>query len=109
MADAAVSASRSEGLPFNIMEAMYAGLPLAASAVKGHVDLIRDGETGLLFPYGDAAACAAAIRRLREDSQLRQDLAGRAREKVLEYRLNRVFPLVVEQYGALLPERAAVG
>lgn len=109
MADAAVSASRSEGLPFNIMEAMYAGLPLAVSAVKGHVDLIRDGETGLLFPYGDAADCAAAIRRLREDPQLRQALAGRAREKVLEYRLDRVFPLVVEQYGALLPERTAAG
>lgn len=109
MADAAVSASRIEGLPFNIMEAMYTALPVVASAVKGHVDLIRDGETGLLFPYGDAAACAAAIRRLWEDPQLRQELTRRAREEILNYRLDRVFPLVVEQYGALLPERTAVG
>lgn len=107
MADAAVSSSRSEGLPFNIMEAMYAELPLAASAVKGHVDLIRDGETGLLFPCGDASACAAAIRRLWEDPRLRQSLARQAREEVLDYRLDRVFPLVVEQYGALMPARTA--
>lgn len=108
MADAAVSSSRSEGLPFNIMEAMYASLPVAASAVKGHVDLVREGETGLLFPYGDADACAAAIRRLWEDPRLRQELARRAREDVMDYDLSRVFPIVVEQYGALLPERTGV-
>lgn len=107
MADAAVSSSRSEGLPFNVMEAMYVGLPVAASAVKGHVDLIREDETGLLFPYGDISACAAAIRRLREDPLLRQELARRARENVMDYRLDRVFPLVVEQYSALMPERTA--
>ena len=56
MADAVISSSRIEGLPFNIMEAMYAGRPIVASAVKGHVDLIADGVTGLLYPYGDADA-----------------------------------------------------
>ena len=38
-----------------------------------------------------------------------EELTRRAREEILNYRLDRVFPLVVEQYGALLPERTAVG
>ena len=99
MADAAVSASRSEGLPFNIMEAMYAGLPVIASAVKGHEDLILDGETGLLYPYGDPDACARAVLRLLDTPALGEKLAAQAREKVLPYQLERVLPMVMEQYG----------
>ena len=104
MADAAVSASRSEGLPFNVMEAMYCGLPVAASRVKGHTDLIREGETGLLYPYGDAAACAGAVRRLMESPSLRRDLGRGARENVGQYGLGRVLPEIMRQYGGLVPE-----
>ena len=68
LADAAVTASRSEGLPFNVMEAMYAGLPVIASRVKGHTDLLTEGLTGLLYPWDDAEAFAGAVRRLLEDS-----------------------------------------
>ncbi len=64
MADAAVSSSRSEGLPFNVLEAMYMGLPAAASKIKGHTDLIRDGENGLLFEYGNIEQCAEKMRQL---------------------------------------------
>ena len=109
VADAAVTASRSEGLPFNVMEAMYAGLPVVASAVKGHVDLIRHGETGLLYPYGNAAACAEQVRSLLDSAPLRRQLAQRARESVAQFSLENVFPLVIRAYQGLLPERATVG
>ena len=101
MADAVVSSSRSEGLPFNLMEAMYAARPVAASAVKGHTDLIRDGENGLLFPFSDADACAAAIARLERDPALCAALGAAAHRDALQYRLERVFPLVWEQYLSL--------
>lgn len=100
-ADAAVPSSRSEGLPFNVMEAMYCGLPVVASAVKGHTDLIRDGETGLLYPYADADACAGQITRLMGSPRLRSDLGARAREEVLRYGLDAVFPSVTEAYESL--------
>lgn len=100
-ADAAITSSRSEGLPFNVMEAMCCGLPVVASAVKGHTDLIEDGETGLLYPYGDAVACAARIRRLMEDGALREQIAKRANEQVAQYALERVMPVVMEEYRSV--------
>ena len=102
MADAAVTASRSEGLPFNVMEAMYCGLPVIASSVKGHTDLIRNGENGLLFPWGDPTACAAQIRLLLDDPHRARQLAARAREDCLPYGLDTVLPKVMEAYGSIL-------
>ena len=95
MADAAVTASRSEGLPFNVMEAMHLALPVVASDVKGNNDLIRDGETGLLYPYGDEAACAAAVSRLMASPDLRRQLGERAAAEAERYALDRVLPEVL--------------
>ncbi|WP_411678505.1 glycosyltransferase family 4 protein [Caproicibacter sp.] len=47
--DTCVSTSLCEGLPFNIMEAMACGLPVIASDIKGHHDLLCDGKSGLLY------------------------------------------------------------
>lgn len=105
MADAAVSASRSEGLPFNIMEAMHAGLPIIASDVKGHRDLIVHEETGLLYPYGDSDACAKQVLRLAESVKLRQNLASNAQTAVEKYDIARVLPKVWAEYEAAVPRR----
>ncbi len=102
-ADAALSASRSEGLPFNIMEGMYCRLPIVASAVKGHTDLIRHGETGLLYPYGDWEACAAQMEALLRSPELAARLGTQAHEAALPYGLDRVLPQVMDQYRLLLP------
>ena len=104
LADAAVSASRSEGLPFNIMESMYAGLPVVASMAKGHTDLIADGETGLLYPYGDSDACALQIMRLLNSPALGQKLAVQARTYVAQYSLDQVLPSVSSWYESALPQ-----
>lgn len=108
-ADAVVSASRSEGLPFHIMEAMYMGLPVVVSDVKGHTDLVRDGVTGLLYPYGDSAACAGQIMRLIESPELRKQLGEYARQEAKQYDLDRVRPVTTEVYESVLNSAAAVG
>ena len=104
MADAAVTASRSEGLPFNVMEAMYCGLPVAASAVKGHTDLIEDGVSGLLYPYGDAEKCAECVRRVMEDEALRERMKAEAGAAVRAYELYRVLPTVLAGYETVAGE-----
>lgn len=108
-ADMAVPASRSEGMPFHVMESMYMGLPVVASAVKGHTDLVEDGVTGLLYPYGDSEACAAQIHRLLASPALCRALAGAAEERIRSYSLAAVFPQVMGQYLSMLPEEARAG
>ncbi len=65
--DLSISASRSEGLPFNVLESLACGLPVVASRVKGHTDLIHPGENGELYEFGDVDSCVAAILRARKD------------------------------------------
>lgn len=100
--DAAVSSSRSEGLPFNIMEAMHCSLPVVASAVKGHTDLICDGQSGLLYPYGDGAAFAGCIRRIMEDKAFAAGLGTAAKCASDKYALDHVLPKVMENYDLVL-------
>jgi len=101
LADAAVTASRSEGLPFNVMEAMHCGLPVVASKVKGHVDLIDDGVTGLLYDYGESKQCAENICRLIDEPALRDTMGANARQSVLRFDLSCVLPTVLAASGTV--------
>lgn len=98
LSDALVTPSRIEGLPFIVMEAMGAGLPIIASAIKGHKDLIVDNESGLLVPHDDIDALAGAIRRLRSSDTLRRSMAEQAYSTVSSYALEEVFPQVMRHY-----------
>lgn len=59
--DLAVSSSRQEGLPVNIMEAIYCGLPIVATACRGNRDLIENGKNGFIVPVNDKKAMAEKI------------------------------------------------
>lgn len=104
-ADCAVSASRSEGLPFHIMEAMYLGLPVVASAVKGHVDLVRPGETGFLYPFNEEDAFSHQIQTLLQTPALAGQLGRTGAREAVQYSLSTVLPQVMAHYHALLPEK----
>lgn len=95
-ADAAVSCSRSEGLPFNVMEAMLCGLPVIASRVKGHVDLIDDSVNGLLFSTEEELI--QCVNRLISEPAFARELRMRAKETAAAYTLPEVLPQVMEEY-----------
>jgi glycosyltransferase involved in cell wall biosynthesis len=64
---------------------MAHGRPVVAGAVGGLLDLVVDGQTGLLVPPRDPVALRAALERLLADSALRHRLgvAGRDRARRL--------------------------
>ena len=62
--DIAVSCSKREGLPLNIVEAMLSGTPVVATMNRGHRELIKDGENGCLVPIDDSANMSECICRL---------------------------------------------
>ena len=70
----------NENFPYSAMEMLAVGKPVIASAIGGIPELVRDGETGLLFPPGDAAALAKRMRLLAGDAAeaARLGAAGKA-------------------------------
>ncbi len=103
MCDAAVSTSRSEGLPFNIMEAMAAGLPVAATRVKGHADLIVPGRTGLLFAPDSPQDAAQAMTLLCRSPNLCAKLAASASLSLAPYALSAAQPRILSVYRDVFP------
>jgi glycosyltransferase involved in cell wall biosynthesis len=85
-ASAAVVAcpSRREGFGVACAEAMAHGRPVVASAVGGLLDLVIDGETGVLVPPRDVAALRAGLERLLADEGLRARLGGEGRRRARE-------------------------
>jgi glycogen(starch) synthase len=77
--------SHREGFGVACAEAMAHARPVVASAVGGLLDLVVDGETGLLVPPRDVAALRAALERLLGDPELRRRLGEAGRERVLEH------------------------
>ncbi len=65
-------ASHWEGTPVAAIEAMAAGLPVAATAVGGLPELVEDGVCGLLAPPGDPAALAGALAALARHPRRRE-------------------------------------
>jgi glycosyltransferase involved in cell wall biosynthesis len=76
--------SRREGFGVVCAEAMAHGRPVVASAVGGLLDLVEDGQTGLLVPPGDAGSLRAALERLLADRELRGRLGTAARRRAEE-------------------------
>jgi L-malate glycosyltransferase len=74
--DVFVLPSRSEALSNSLMEAMACGCCAVASNVGGNPELIRHGETGLLFEAGDVSGLAAVLELLIGNRSLRHRLAG---------------------------------
>ena len=77
---ALLQTSYKEGWGLTVVEAAQLDTPTIASDVPGLRDSVQDGTTGILFPAGDAAACAAAMESVYSNEGLRSSLATAAKE-----------------------------
>jgi glycosyltransferase involved in cell wall biosynthesis len=74
--------SESEGLPMVVLEAMASGLPVVGFDVRGTRDVIVDGETGYLVPFGDIEMVVQKTVALLNNEFLYQKMSRNAREHV---------------------------
>jgi glycosyltransferase involved in cell wall biosynthesis len=96
-------ASRSEAMGRVLIEAAAAGKPRVAARVDGTYTMVEDGKDGILFEKGNAAALAAALRRLMADPQLRRQLGQAARARALrDFSAGRYADCVTDLVGAVL-------
>lgn len=80
--DGFVLASLWEGLPYVILEAQAAGLPVVSTRTLGADAVIDDGVHGRLVPVGDSSRLAAAMLSLLNDPASARGLAGAGHRRV---------------------------
>jgi len=73
--------SRTEGLPYSLLEAISSGLPCIVSRVGGMPEVITNGVEGLLVPPESSTDLARAITKLLSDAELRLAMGKRARAR----------------------------
>ena len=97
---AAVCVQPSHAEPFGlaVIEAGACGAPLVASAVGGHAEILRHGETGLLFRAGDIDACTRALRDVLGDPAWAH---ARAETFLAEVRRDYTWAACAAKYSAL--------
>jgi glycosyltransferase involved in cell wall biosynthesis len=93
-----VLSSSQEGFSLATIEAMLAGIPVVATRSGGPEEILRDGETGVLVPSGDAEALAGALGALLTDRALAGRLATAAEaDAAVQYGLDTM----LDRYEAL--------
>jgi L-malate glycosyltransferase len=100
-----------EGFGRVAIEAMALGVPVAAAAVGGPLDIVRPGVDGLLLPPRDPAAWAGELAPLLGDRARLVELGARGRERAREFSLQSQSEAVLELYRELVggvPARTSV-
>ena len=90
ISDLSVATSKREGLPVNIMEAMYVGLPIVATDCRGQRDLVKNGENGYIIPLNDIEMFSDRIEMIYGNKMLRNKLKKVSKKEVSSYMLKDI-------------------
>ena len=90
ISDLSISSARQEGLPVNIMEAMYVGLPIVASNCRGNRDLVLDGKNGYLVELEDSNRFSNCVKYLYSNKELSNKFSNESKKLIKQYILNNI-------------------
>ncbi len=101
LSDLAVSTSRQEGLPVNIMEAMATGLPIVVTNSRGNRDLITDHYNGIVVGIDDDVACASAIEKIYMSNNMKTYFSKNNLDRIQAYSIESILLEMEEIYDDL--------
>lgn len=87
----------NEAWGMTLLEAQATGLPVIAGRTGGVPNVVREGDTGLLTPIGDADAFSAAIATLLEDTERRRGMGALASAYAVQRHDRRVAAHLIDQ------------
>lgn len=96
VADLFISASKREGLPVSVMEAMACGLPIVASSIRGTNDLIEHGVNGFLVSEQDTYQ--EAIQKLKDQKNLSDAMSQANLKRAEKYDYPKINQRMMELY-----------
>ncbi len=96
--DIVVVPSRYESFGISILEAMAMGKAVIASKTGGIVDIIQDGQSGILFPVEDHIALARRIIYLMDNQEVLKKIQEYARKRAEDFSWNRVTKQLIGIY-----------
>ena len=100
--------SAKEGLPYVVLEAMSAGLPVVATDRAGVECLVSTGENGVVVPSGDAEALAGGLVFLLRDAKKRAECGRASLRRVARFTVDDMVDKTLAVYAGEDPEAPAV-
>lgn len=98
-----------EGIPRILMESAALGKPVVATRVRGNIEAVEDGVTGLLVEARDSSALAEGILRLLQNTELASEMGRQARQWALTHFDERLFFRKTDiEYRRLLRARLGI-
>lgn len=98
--------SRYEGMPYVLLEALAAGLPIVATRVGGATTCIDPGVNGEIVEQEDVNGLATALLSLAADSVRREQFAAASIARASEFTANRMVQRTLAVYEQVLRQTA---
>lgn len=97
-----VSVSKQEGLPLNIMEAMYKEKPIIVTDCRGNRDLIKHMENGVVVGLNNQLELISSIECLKNNPELSKKLGRNNRKLINNYSIKKVLPMMENLYKDIM-------
>ena len=97
-----ISVSRQEGLPLNIMEAMYKEKSIIVTDCRGNRDLIKHMENGVVVGLNNQLELISSIECLKNNPELSKKLGQNNRKLINNYSIKKVLPMMEKLYKDIM-------